>query len=456
MSNILDKVQTVILVMFENRSFDHMLGHITLDEPTSKINGLRKPLTDYSNIYKGHLYPPFQIDNDSTLESDIPHEYDYVTTQIAKSPVNNKFQMTGFVEAYAKFTNRNPNPECEPMGYFNSHQVPITDFLAKNFCTCNRWHSALPTSTQPNRTIAFCGDSSIHETATRLIPIEDSLFDWMERAGINWRVYHDGLSFFLFYKSLWKYVLSDKFRRFKHFTNDMLNEPQANTPQVIIIEPTYQDAPQIGSNHPNDNHAPLAIGWGEDFLRRTYEAVTANKQKFGKTVMITYYDEHGGFYDHVPPPNIKYITKSNPSHTFESLGPRIPGIIVSPFVKPGSVNDSLFDHTSVLQFLAEKFTPGIPYNKTVEERSKQTPAIESITKTLTNESYWEPPLSPAQPIDVKSALGLSIHTYDSEPMAQSFAFAANELLISEPEKTNEKYPEIAEWQNAVSNRKDKI
>ena len=450
---MLDKVKTIILIMFENRSFDHMLGHITLDDPTSETDGLKLPLTSYSNIYQGQLYQPYEIDNDSALASDVPHEFNYVDIQLAKSPVNSKFQMTGFVEAYAKFTNENPNPQCDSMGYFNSHQVPVTDFLAKNFCTCNNWHAPLPTSTQPNRTIAFCGDSNIHDTATRLIPIEDSLFDWMNRNGVKWRVYHDGLTFFVLYEKLWKYVLGDNFRNYKYFASDMLNEPEDETPDVIIIEPNYQDAPHIGSNHPNDNHAPLAIGWGEDFLRRTYEAITANKNKYSKTVSIVYYDEHGGFYDHKPPPLMNYNTKEIPSFNFESLGPRIPGIIISPFVQKNSVFDSLLDHTSVLQMLAEKFTPGVPYNDTVNYRSLQNPGIESISNALDNDVYWDPPASPAQVIDVKSALGLSIQTSDSQPMAQSFEYATNQMLAAYTNETTQKYPEITAWQNAKNNRK---
>ena len=86
----LSAIKTVVIVMLENRSFDHMLGHISLDNPNTNIDGLKKPLTNYSNIYKGHLYPPYEIDNDSDLEFDLPHEFDYVAMQLAKSPVNNK------------------------------------------------------------------------------------------------------------------------------------------------------------------------------------------------------------------------------------------------------------------------------------------------------------------------------------------------------------------------------
>jgi phospholipase C len=451
MNELLAEIKTVILVMFENRSFDHMLGHISLDNNASAIEGLRTPLDKYANIYEGGSYDSFQIPVDTTLEFDLPHEYDYVAMQLAQNPVNKQYAMNGFVAAYAKSTKLNPNPQCEPMGYFSAAQVPITNFIATNFCTCNQWFAPLPTSTQPNRTMAFCGDSKIYSTATRLIPIDDSIFKWMDRAGVNWRVYHDGFSFFSLYQPLWKYVLGSKFKPYKSFTDDMLNEPVADTPQVIIVEPTYQDAPHLGSSHPNDNHAPLAIGWGEDFLRRTYEAVTANKQKFGNTVMVVYYDEHGGFYDHTPPRPVSYTVNTDPPYNFNSLGPRVPGFIISPFVKPGSVCNNLFDHTSVLQFLAELFTPGKPYNQTVDERSRQ--GLGSISSVLNNTDSWPPPVAPGTPINVSSELGLTIATEPQSVMAQSFELAANQLLANQPDKTRKKYPELSAWKVAVDNRR---
>jgi phospholipase C len=207
MTNILDDVQTIILLMFENRSFDHMLGHISIDDPSSKIDGLKKPLSNYSNVYKGKPHIPFQIDHDYKFKDDLPHEYDYVSTQLAKSPDTNEYQMSGFVEAYAKFTNQDPQVESDPMSFFNSDQVPITDFLAKNFCICDRWHASLPTGTMPNRSMAFCGDSTIYQTEKKLITIKESLFKWLSEKGISWRVYHDGLSAFVLYNRLWKYVL---------------------------------------------------------------------------------------------------------------------------------------------------------------------------------------------------------------------------------------------------------
>jgi phospholipase C len=333
------------------------LRHLTYEHLIPGVNGLEQDFSKYENVYKGTPYRPFLMP-DRTLVSDLPHEWNEVATQLAYSSVTQQFDMTGFVEAYAALTNTQPVQQADPMGFFASTTVPITSFLARNFCVCDQWHAPLPSSTQPNRTIAFCGSSEIFDTSSgpRLISCDDILFDWLERAHIRWRVYHDGLPFFALYPRAWPYVLSDKFRDFEYYFHDMQTEPIETGPQVIIVEPSYNDGPHIGPDHTKDNHPPLAIGWGEDFLRRVYEAAATNPNRWRKTVLINYYDEHGGFYDHVPPPAIGYQTNGNPSHTFKSLGVRIPVIIVSPYVDPGSVRHGLFDHTSVLQFVAEVFT----------------------------------------------------------------------------------------------------
>ena len=445
MANILDQVKTVILVMMENRSFDHMLGHLSLENPGLEVEGLRnEDMERYSNDYNSALYPVYPLANDQPLEGDLPHEYDGVDAQMQWNKVTKAFTMHGFVEAYAK-SGPMPNPQSIPMGYFPSNLVPITHFLARNFCTCDHWFSPLPTSTQPNRTMALCGESAIFNTHLQLIPIRQNLFDWMKSNGIRWKVYHDGFSFFALYNKLWPYVLGNNFRRFDTFYSDQLSAPTDADPQVIIIEPCYQDAPRLGSKQPNDNHAPLAIGFGEDFLRQIYLAVTANPKRWNNTLMVLYYDEHGGFYDHVAPPPVAYTTTGNPPHPFNSLGPRVPGILISPFVAPGSVFSKTLDHTSVLQFLAEKFTPGASFSSTVAARKQQ--GIHSIAEALSVPPPRPIPSVPLQPIAVQTALGQHLAKKEPGDMETSFSNAAEQLLQQKPDQTKKKYPELVAWKD---------
>ncbi len=443
-------IKTVIILMFENRSFDHMLGHLSLENPASKVDGLREPLKQYENTYKGTSYPAYNVFEDNSLPFDLPHELNDVAVQLAQSPITGNYTMKGFVEAYAASTKKAPNKYTEPMSYFSSSQVPITSFLAKEFCVCDRWHCSLPTGTQPNRTMAFSGDTQRSENGTLLSISDDNIFSWLTRNNVSWRTYHDGLSFFVLYKELVLKTLSPtKFKDYEFLFSDLQNEPVSESPEVIIVEPSYQSAPHIGMDRPNDNHAPLAIGWGEEFLRRTYEAAITNPKKWKNTVLIVYYDEHGGFYDHVKPPKIGYKTTGNPSYQFNSLGPRIPGVIVSPFVKQNSISNLLFDHTSVLQFLAERFTPGKPYNQTVEDRRKS--GIMSISAVLNNDTPWTPPLPPNVTLPANTVIGRSIASPPTEMIAQSFELAAIRLMKDYPDKVQKKYPDLLQWKKAIEN-----
>ena len=428
--------------MFENRSFDHMLGHLKYEGINKNVDGLVDPLTQYVNLYKGDMYTAHKFQKDSQLDFDVPHDYNDVATQLAYDDTRKKYRMTGFVEAYANANKIVPNKICDPTGFFPSTLVPITSFLARTFCTCDRWFSALPTSTQPNRTIAFFGDTPIFDTKTRVIEAGNSIFTWMNNAKLRWRVYHDGLSFFSLYPNQWPFVLGPNFKDFEYLQWDMMHDSPGEAPQVILVEPSFEDARVAESKHPNDNHAPLAVGWGEDFLRRTYQAVTANPDRWGSTVFIVYYDEHGGFADHVSPPAIGYTTTGALSYKFNSLGPRIPGIIVSPFVERGSICNLVLDHTSVLQFLAELFTPGKPYSDTVQKRAQN--GIHSISEALkAAKPITDIPVAPTTQINVSTSLGLPAPTAVQNDMAQSFKQAAIRMLAEEPSGVAIKYPELA-------------
>lgn len=450
MANQLDKVKTIVLLMFENRSFDHMLGHMKRQNINTEVNGLHDPLTDFSNLYKGETYPVFPIREDVEMNSDPPHSREEVGLQLLKHPLTGKITMGGFVEAHANAINGDPNKEAEPMGFFELAHVPATSFLARTYCTCDNWFTPLPTGTQPNRNMAFSGNSAISENGLLLRIGDNNIFDWLDRARrtkVRWRVYHAGLSFFALYPSLLNHVFGANFRSYDQLARDIMSEPESTSPEVIIVEPVYKDAPHISPVRANDNHPPLAIGWGEDFLRRTYEAVSCNPKKWESTVFIVYYDEHGGFYDHVAPPPIGFTTGDG--HQFDTMGPRIPAIVSSPLVSKGSVSHLLFDHTSVLQFLAEKFTPGKDYSDNVKARRLQ--GIKSISEVLNNNNLWSAPPPPSSKIIVPVSLGSNIEKGPQTEVAESFEMAADDMLVNHPVEAARKFPELVHWKISATN-----
>jgi phospholipase C len=167
----------------------------------------------------------------------------------------------------------------------------------------------------------------------------------------------------------------------------------------------------------------------------------------GSTIFVVYYDEHGGFYDHVSPPKIGY--KAGDDHQFETMGPRIPAIIASPLVKPGSVCQQLFDHTPVLQLLAEKFTPGKDYSESMKQR--RLAGVKSISEALDNDVLWPAPPPPADKIMVPVTLGSNILEGPQTEVAESFEEAAKDMLANRPAQTAKKFPELVHWKIATEN-----
>src|SRR5262249_41045664 len=149
---------------------------------------------------------------------------------------------------------------------------------------------------------------------------------------------------------------------------DVQHEEDATWPHVIFVEPDYNDSPVHISGHACDNHPPVAVGFGEAFLRQVYQAITSNSARSSKSVMFVTYDEHGGFFDHVAPVNIPSAPPPGATYPrFDSTGVRVPALVVSPLVARQSVRHEQLDHTSILQLIAERFgTEGEGYSASVE------------------------------------------------------------------------------------------
>jgi phospholipase C len=133
-------------------------------------------------------------------------------------------------------------------------------------------------------------------------------------------------------------------------------------PSVIFIEPEYGDGPH---NDPNDDHPPTGVAKGQAFLADIYATLISNPARWAKTMMVVFYDEHGGFFDHVPP---IAIPTTIGTVQFATTGVRVPAFVISPQVAAGQVFNPNLDHTAILELLAEKFTPGHGYSVAVNAR----------------------------------------------------------------------------------------
>lgn len=390
----LSKIKNVVIVMLENRSFDHLLGYLSLPPfNRADVDGQNKDgewLKKFANLDKGKSYQPFRATECHSLPEkfDPPHERVDIAAHLGELR-EGRYAMNGFVANIPDAVSKIAKNRKLVMSYFGAEEVPMNDFLAQNFAICDRWFSALPAGTQPNRLMAMSGYSKI-DTNCRILPDHELVYDWLTKHNVTWRVYHQGLPFFtLMPRWITEILSNDHFRDFRKLEEDLQNTPPDELPQVIFVEPTYEDSPHLGFS--TDAHAPAGISNGQEFLMQVYNAVTGSRAFWKGAAMIVGYDEHGGFFDHVsPPPVVTNPPESVKYPPFVSLGVRTPAHVISPFVEKGSVNHTVLDHISILKFLGDKFGGGF-YSPVVDARP--VGSLSSVFDFDSNIS--DPPAAPA-------------------------------------------------------------
>jgi phospholipase C len=385
-------IDTIVIVVMENRSFDHMCGYLSLASTPSPVavEGLnddpawQAPL---ANMFGGEAYPIHRLAQTAQKIDDPDHTQKSIAMQIGTAPQGGPpREMGGFVESYVTYapTNHPPADRSLVMGYYDAAGVPTFDFFARNFAICDHWFAALPLGTQANRLMLMSGESLILDNAPVLLPNQPLVYDWLAEHGVTWCVYQSG-DFFPFFSLMpdWSSEIATSltlsalghrgghFRRFSRFAAEWADDTTP-MPQVVFIEPEYTDGPHVD---PNDDHPPTGAAKGQVFLADVYAAVIANPARWANTVMIVTYDEHGGFFDHVPPLPIPGAAGGT---ALATTGVRVPAFVVSPHVAPGSVHSAPLDHTSILQFLADRFTPGQSYSPAVAARQTRLTPLSAV------------------------------------------------------------------------------
>jgi phospholipase C len=208
-------------------------------------------------------------------------------------------------------------------------------------------------------------------------------------------VYLGGYSFFFMQMprvlSLYEGDVQEQklFRPIDRLIEDFQN---GDLPQVVFIEPLYQDDFRRGSAAATDDHSPASLYGGQRLLKIVYEALSTRAAWNNLVAFITY-DEHGSFFDHVRPPAIATAPPSQALYTdgFKTLGVRVPGIVVSPFVRTASLCEEILDHTSILKFLGEKFDAG-RYTDLVDNRAVESASAALDDQLLATGSTTPPPV----------------------------------------------------------------
>jgi phospholipase C len=363
MSTGLDNLKHIVVLMMENRSFDHMLGALKQKYP--KINGLTgnesNPDTKGA-IVKVQPNAQFQ----SQLDPDPDHHFPGVDLQIFGAPPGpgRVANMQGFVKDYFSQT-KDVNRSHNIMYYFTPDKLPVLTTLATEFAVFNGWFSSIPGPTICNRAFAHYG-TSFGQVGMDIFYILDtavlSIYERMVQAGHTAKIYY-----------------YDQPSSTMEIVNLLKNQPQifgtldqfisdcaGNTlPDYSFIEPCYNDhpGPDGGQILASDQHPDHNVREGERFIANVYNAIRTNPTLWQNTVLLVVYDEHGGIYDHVIPPactpdgNIASAdaTGTGEPFAFDRLGIRVPAILISPWIPRGTVvpgtedpaNAQIFEHASI-------------------------------------------------------------------------------------------------------------
>ncbi len=431
-------IETIIIAIMENRSFDHMLGYLSLDA-SLPVDGLHPDQAwqdSYINDYAGKPYKLHRIDPVSAPCSDPQHDRQSIAIQINTPPEGpGPQEMGGFVQSYVRFSDPTPTDPSAVMGYFDAAALPTFDFFARNYCVCDHWFSSLPLGTQANRLMAMAGESTLLDNSGALLPDQQLVYDWLTQHQISWCAYQSGdfLPFFTLMARLVPEIATSltlsqiggkgRFRRYSQLKSEWNSSD--TMPNVVFIEPEYTDGPH---DTPNDDHAPTGVQPGQAFLADLYATLISNPARWAKTMLVVTYDEHGGFFDHVPPFEIPITINGV---TLPTTGVRVPAFVVSPYVSAGYVFQGNLDHTSLLQLLDDRFVTGEGYSVAVNNRQTHfNRLLNALTKApRIDVPRMEAAVEPPKQIAVSTELPTAPHT----PNAQALHVAAQKIADEHPE-----------------------
>lgn len=343
-----DPVKHVVLLVLENRSCDQMLGSFT--EIFPEFDGV-KPGAPGTNRGVGDVVYQQEPTREAKMNLDPPHEGPSAIRQVEG---NN----SGFIGEFERaFPNASRDEKLGVMGYYPMDSLCATKVLAENFTLCDRWFCSVLGPTWQNRFFALSGTSLGYVTMPEghglaVIPhflryTQETVFDRLNEKRIPWKVYfHDLPQSLVMLRQL---LNLGGYHPFTSFARDAKTE--ASFPAFSLIEPAYF------GNEPNDDHPPHSTYNAQRLIADVYNALRSNDELWNSTLLIVTYDEHGGFYDHVPPPPAVAPDDHVQEYSFDRLGVRVPALLISPWVDR-RVCKSVFDHTSILKYLIEKWDLG--------------------------------------------------------------------------------------------------
>ena len=354
----IQNLKHIVVLMMENRAFDHMLGALRATNPA--IDGLVGSETNPDSTDVPVTVSP-TAEYQSQLDPDPDHHFPAADLQIfggvttAQNP-NRTPNMQGFAKSYFN-QEANLGHSHLIMNYFTPQMLPCLTGLATEFAVFNRWFSSIPGPTLCNRAFAHWGTSFGQVSMDVFYWNKQylSVYERLVAAGNTTRLYYyDEASSSLEVVNLLQNQPS-LFGTFQDFLDACKNN---QLPQYSFIEPNYtdHDAPDgSGELIACDQHPDHDVRAGEQYIATVYNAIRNNPNLWPNTAILVVYDEHGGTFDHVPPPSCTpdgFVAQPSATGTpdafyFDRLGVRVPAILISPWVQRGSVINDVFEHASI-------------------------------------------------------------------------------------------------------------
>lgn len=383
----MNPIKHVVVLMLENRSFDQMLGCMQAVFPND-VDGIdptmppRQATDAEGNLVEQLPKAWAQLSWSADVNFDPLHEYPNVSRQLDPPK--------GFVYDFSReyknaldslrSAEERRNAIQQIMAYFPFGTLPALHRLAQSYTICDHWFAAVPGPTWANRFFAHSGtskgyvrmpDGLFHPHVH--IYDQDTIYNRLTAAGKTWRIYHSGMPQSMVLTKLSLTTSACNFCAMNDFFKDAGGREE-DFPAYSFIEPRYGDertaddqGNEIVAAPADDDHPPHNVLNGQNLIARVYNALRQNQPLWETTLLVVVYDEHGGFYDHVPPPSapvpdaypgeqfnwqFKDRTTQNVTAKFDQYGVRVPALLISPWVQRRVCHET-FDHTSVLQFVTE-------------------------------------------------------------------------------------------------------
>jgi phospholipase C len=359
----LDNLKHIVVLMMENRSFDHMLGSLTA--VNANIDGITPGLSN-PDTNGNAVSPQPKAQYQSQLQPDPDHHFPAVDLQIfgGSTAPNRQANMQGFVKSFFN-QQQDVGHSQNIMYYFTQNQLPVLTTLATEFAVFNRWFASIPGPTVCNRAFAHYGTSfgRVDMNPFEILEPFKSVYERLINATPKHTAkiyYYDTTSSTIEVVNLLQNQ-PELFGTYQQFLQDCAS---GNLPEYSFVEPNYSDhATSSGEQIASDQHPDHNVQAGELFVASVYNAIKQNADLWASTALLIVYDEHGGIYDHVPPPSCtpdQFTASANDTGTgmpfaFDRLGVRVPAILVSPWIPSGTVVNTVFDHASIPATVTEYF-----------------------------------------------------------------------------------------------------